>query len=77
METFWDEEAAIATERFFVIDAASGAVTRYAFSTQSYDEEQITSLLREAGFGEIEIHPNLTGKSSSEPDEFYVVVAHR
>jgi uncharacterized damage-inducible protein DinB len=52
-------------------------VTRYAFSTQAHDEGQITSMLREAGYGEVEIYPSLTGKASSDVDEFFVVVARK
>jgi SAM-dependent methyltransferase len=77
METFWDEEQSVATERFFIIDAATSQVTRHAASTQGYDEGQIESLLREAGFGKIAFFPSLTGKAESEVSEFMVVLAQR
>jgi len=77
MENFWDEEQAIATERFYLIDAATGQVTRHAASTQAYDEEQIESLLRETGFGEVAFFPSLTGKVESELNDFLVVAATR
>jgi hypothetical protein len=77
METFWDEANTIATERFFIIDAASGEVTRYAASTQAYNQGQITSILREAGYGEIAFFPTLTGQPANEGDEFFVVSASR
>ena len=77
METFWDEANTIATERFFIVDAASGEVTRYAASTQAYDEGQITSMLRETGYGGIAFSPTLTGQPASEADEFYAVSASR
>jgi len=77
METFWDEEQSVATERFFIVDAATGEVTRQAASTQGYDEGQIESMLREAGFGEVAFFPSLTGETSAEVDEFLVVVATR
>jgi hypothetical protein len=77
METFWDETQTVATERFFIIDAETAQVTRYAASTIAYDEVQITSMLREAGFSEVEFQPSLTGKASDGADEFYVVVAQK
>jgi SAM-dependent methyltransferase len=77
MENFWDEEQATATERFYIVDAATGQVTRHAASTQGYDEEQIESLLRDAGFGEVAFVPSLTGKAESEGNEFLVVTAIR
>jgi SAM-dependent methyltransferase len=76
METFWDEERSVATERFFIVDAETGEVTRHAASTQAYDEEQVESLLRETGFGEVRIYPSLTGKPS-ELDDFLTVAALR
>jgi SAM-dependent methyltransferase len=75
METFWDEQQTVATERFFIIDAATGQVTRHAASTQGYDEGQIESVLRDAGFGKVAFFPSLTGKPESDVDEFVVVLA--
>ena len=77
MENFWDEEQAIATERFYIIDAATGQVTRHAASTQAYDEGQIESMLREAGFGEVVFFPSLTGEAEGDLNEFMTVVAKR
>jgi SAM-dependent methyltransferase len=77
METFWDEEQSVATERFYIVDAATGQVTRHAASTQAYDEGQIESLLREAGFREMAFFPSLTGKAESDLDEFMVVLARK
>ena len=77
METFWDEEQTIATERFYIVEAATGEVKRYAASTQAYDEAQIESLLRETGYGEIAFSPSLTGQTEGDEDEFMVVTATR
>lgn len=77
MESFWDEQQNVATERYFIIDAETAQVTRFASSTQGYDEEQITSMLTEIGFSGVEFHPGLTGKPQSEADEFYVVLAQK
>ena len=52
-EAFWDEDAAVAMHRWFVIDAESGAVTRQGDAMQAYSDEGYRSLLGEAGFGEI------------------------
>jgi SAM-dependent methyltransferase len=77
MENFWDEDQAIATERFYIVDAATGEVTRHAASTQGYDEGQIESLLRETGFGEVTFYPSLTGQIEGELNDFLVVTATR
>ena len=77
METFWEAEETVATERYFVIDGATGAVTRFAASTQAYDEAQIEALLREAGYGEVVFYPSLTGQATETVEEFITVVAIR
>jgi len=77
MESFWDAEQIIATERFYIVDAATAEVTRYAFSTQGYDETQIASMLREVGFADVTCFSSLTGKRESGADEFFAVSASR
>lgn len=52
-ESFWDADAAVATERFFIIDAATGAVTRHAASMQAYTDGQYRDLLTECGFVDV------------------------
>ncbi len=64
-ESFWDAERAVATERFFVVDAATGDVTRHAASTQAYTDEQYRSLLADGGLAAVTFYPSLTG----DPDE--------
>lgn len=77
MESFWDGEQAIATERFLIVDAASGEVTRYAYSTQAYTDEQYHAMLEELGFRDVSFYPSLTGEATTRPDEMYVVLAHK
>ncbi len=61
-ENFWDADAQASTERFLIIDAATGLVTRYAQSNQAYTDEQFHDLLADAGFGSVRLHPSLTGQ---------------
>jgi SAM-dependent methyltransferase len=77
METFWDEDQNIATERFFIVDAETGQVTRHAASTQGYEEEQIQALLRETGYAEITFFSSLTGKPENTANDFLVITAQR
>lgn len=60
-ESFWDEQRQIATERHYVVDAASGAVTRYAASMQGYADAGYRALLADCGFDGIEVYPSLHG----------------
>jgi len=77
METFWDEKSTVATERFFIVDVATGQVTRLAASTQAYDEEQIESMLAQAGFSQVTFSPSLTGKPGDMANDFLVVTAKK
>ena len=64
-ESFWDDQQKVATHRYFVVDAATGAVTRHADSTQGYTDEEYRSLFEGCGFGAAVFYPSLMG----EPDE--------
>jgi SAM-dependent methyltransferase len=77
METFWDEEHSVATERFFIIDTATCQVTHHAASTQAYDDEELTALLLETGYSQVRFHPSLTGKDEDEISDFQVLTAQK
>jgi SAM-dependent methyltransferase len=64
-ESFWDPDGAVSTERFFVIDAATGAVTRYALSNEAYSDEDLDRLLEGAGFEGIQHRPSLVAGETS------------
>ncbi len=76
-ESFWDGGTGTATERYFVIDALSGAVTRHASTTQAYTDRQYEDLITESGFGNIEFHESLTGEPSGPQRGFQVIVARK
>ena len=50
MESFWDDDQSVAIERYYIVDAAIGEVTRYAASPQAYEELNCTEMLVQAGF---------------------------
>ena len=64
-ESFWDETTRTSTERFWVIDAASGSVTRHAFSNEAYTEEELTAMLGDCGFTSI-THDSSLGEKAEE-----------
>ncbi len=65
-EASWDEEARVATTRYFIVDAADGSIERHAGSTQAYSNEEYRGLLEECGFGDLEFRPSLTGDFESD-----------
>jgi len=77
MEPFWDDEQAVAIERFYIIDAASGEVTRYSASTQAYTVDEFREILQNAGFSKIEIYPSLLGKEDPSQRELFVLIAYK
>jgi SAM-dependent methyltransferase len=74
-ENFWDADAHAATNRYYIIDAATGQVTRYAQSMQAYSDEEYRSHLASHGFGQVHLLPGLLGKDS--PKNLIAVVARK
>lgn len=75
-EHFWHEEQRATTNRYYLIDATSGAVTRYAISYQAYEPDELRDLVESAGFSDVRFFPSLTGAPDGSEQEFCVVTAH-
>jgi SAM-dependent methyltransferase len=65
-ENFWDARLNVATLRYYIIDAISGGVARYAQSLQAYRDDEYCELLSAQGFEQVGILPGLTGEKSLE-----------
>jgi len=74
-EAFWDEDAKTSTHRFFIIDAESGGVTRYALSNEAYTREQLRALLLEVGYRDVQFFPSLTGEVNASSGTTFALVA--
>lgn len=75
-ETFWDEAGLTATTRYYIIDAASGEVTRHASSFQAYTLAGYEQVLREAGFSQVEFFAELGSSDRCEPTaDFFALTA--
>ena len=77
MEGFWDDDAQASTERYFVIDAATGNVTRHALSNEAYTDEQFRSALADAGFKDIRFFPSLVGVADESQAVNLAIVARK
>lgn len=73
----WSAPDRVATKRFFIIDAASGAVTRYAASYQAYTDDAYRALLADHGFADIVLHPSLTGDPDPSQPALRAITARR
>ena len=76
-ENFWDETSSTATLRYFIIDAASGAITRYASTMQAYTHDAYLALLQGCGFNSLQFHPSLEGKPSDLIRQLQVITARK
>lgn len=81
-EPAWDEASRCAIVRHYLVDAATGTVTRYATTYRAYTTGELTALLESAGFRDACIYPALTGEAEAdEPRDqawnFFVITAAR
>jgi SAM-dependent methyltransferase len=76
-ESFWDASSRTATIRYFVVDAASGQVTRCAQSLQAYTDQEYRALLAESGFEAIEFYPSLAGDEAEAGGVLFALVGHK
>lgn len=76
-ESFWDVERAVATERYFIVDAATGEVTRHAASTQAYTGAGYRALLERGGFTDVTFYPSLLGEVDENQPALFALVARK
>ena len=76
MESFWDEYLSVTIERYIIVDAASGEVTRYSSSMQAYEDDELAEILTQVGFQNPEFYSSLRGVPD-EMTQLQVLVAHK
>ncbi len=57
-EAFWHAEHATTTERWWIVDLATGETTRHAGSMQAYTDDEYRALLARTGFETITLPPH-------------------
>jgi len=75
-EAFWDEAQRVSTDRYFVVDADTGVVTRHAASQCAHLPEELIALLHAVGFTAVERVPAWDAGRSFSGD-FLALVASR
>jgi len=68
-ESLWDPERQAATERFFIVDAETGEVTRHALTNEAYTNDQYRELLTRVGFLDVQLFPSLVGVEVEEESQ--------
>ena len=76
-ENFWDAEYETVTRRYFIVDAATGEVTRYAQSLKAYTDEQYRAVLEGAGFADVRFLPSLIGTEDVSQRNLLVITARK
>ncbi len=76
-ESFWDEAQRVATTRYWVVDAASGEVERFAQSFAAYEADEYRSMFASAGLRDIELISDYPGGSPSGDDQRWMVTGKR
>ena len=77
-EGVWDPGTRTATVRYFIVDAASGDVTRYAQTLQAYADAEYRGVLTERGFEDIRFFSSLGGtEGEAREGELFGAVARR
>ena len=76
-ENFWDTESETVTRRYFIVDAASEEVSRYAQSLKAYTDEQYRAILENAGFADVRFHASLTGREDPSQSNLLVITARK
>jgi len=76
-EHFWDEASETSTVRYYVIDAKSNSVTRYASTMQAYTKKDYKALMKECGYKKVEFYPSLTGQEKDKQEGLLVLTAKK
>ncbi|MDQ3247684.1 MAG: methyltransferase domain-containing protein [Chloroflexota bacterium] len=76
-ERVWDDKAALALERFYIIHLESGALTEIHLCDQSYSIATMTDLLQEAGFATVVTYPRWGDLPLYDADEWVAYVAEK
>jgi SAM-dependent methyltransferase len=77
-ESFWDAERGVAVERYYVVDAVTGEVTRHSASVQAYTDEEYRALLTGCGFEGVQVYPSLDGgMSRGVADDFIAILGQK
>ena len=76
-EGFWDAQSSTATKRWFIIDASTGDLARYAATYQAYTEQEYDGLLKECGFEAIDFYDSLGEIKEESQNDLIAIVAKK
>jgi SAM-dependent methyltransferase len=76
-ESAWQAELRVATIRYFIVDATTGRVARYAQSLQAYTDQDYAAVLDKSGFSDVRLYPSLSGDRPERENDLLVIVGRK
>lgn len=74
-ERFWYADEALSLERFFILHLETGQMDEIQLCDQLYTPDELTHMLRAAGFSHVDVYPAWDGLPLNDADEWLVYVA--
>lgn len=75
-ERFWDDEAQMTLERFYVVDLMTGALTDILLCDQTYSIEAMRAMMLDVGFHKVDVYPAWAGLPIYDAPEWNVFVSY-
>ena len=76
-DNHWDSATRTSTTRYFIVDAHTSQVTRYASTYQAYTDAELSALLEECGFSGVTFYPSMLGVPDEDQSGFIAVTARK
>jgi SAM-dependent methyltransferase len=76
-ERYWDAEHSLSFEQFHLLNLETGELREYTVSDQAYPTPAMVAMLRQAGFGRVDVFPNWGGTELYDSKEWVVYLAER
>ena len=76
-ERFWDAEAQLSLERFYVVHLETGDLTDILLCDQTYSTHEMTAMLTAAGFSTVTVHPDWANIPLYDAKEWNIFIAEK
>ncbi len=76
-EYFWDEPTRTVAMRYWIVDARTGEVSRYAQTFQPYTDDEYAALLISCGFRNVKFYPSLIGTDDPTQHALFALTARK
>ena len=77
LESNWDGSSETTTQRYWVVDAATGRASRFSQTMQAYTRQRYRQLLEECGFRDMRVGPSLLGEPDAEQLDLLAILARK